>query len=89
MKTLRVTSGRYTPRDGDVVVTRESGIPARYTVRQIPGVVQIRTVSRAMAVRMARSFAQKYEIDAWYSEDCSYRLLEVCRFGNETSLTAR
>ena len=70
---------RPCPQDGDVVVTREAHSPVHYTVRQLPGLVQFSAAVRDQAVRLARSFAQRYRIDVWYGEDGTYRLLEAYR----------
>ena len=70
---------RTLPREGDVVVTRESGAAATYTVRQLPGVVQFHVSARDEAMQLARSFAQRAVVDLWYSENGAYRLLEAYR----------
>jgi hypothetical protein len=67
------------PKDGDVVVTRESHSRVHYTVRQLPGIVQFSAPVRDEAVRLARSFGQRYTVDVWYSEAGTYRLLEAYR----------
>ncbi len=67
------------PRDGDVVVTRESRFGVTFTVRQLPGGVQFMTSSRDEAVRLAMGFAMKNAVDVWYSEDGAVRLLEAYR----------
>jgi hypothetical protein len=73
------SSERSSPRDGDVVVTRETHSRTHYTVRQIPGLVGFSAAVRDEAVRLARSFAQEHRVDVWYSEDGTYRLLEAYR----------
>ena len=70
---------RSSPQDGDVVVTREAESRVHYTVRQVPGIVQFSAGVRDAAVRLARSFAQQYAVDVWYSEAGTYRLLEAYR----------
>ena len=70
---------RTLPREGDVVVTRESGAAVKYAVRQLPGVVQFHASVRDEAMQLARSFAQRAAVDLWYSEDGTYRLLEAYR----------
>ena len=70
---------RQSPRDGDVVVTREGHPRVRYTVRQFEGIVQFAVTVRDDAVRLARGFGQKYGVDVWYSEAGSHRLLEAYR----------
>jgi hypothetical protein len=50
-----------------------------YTVRQLPGIVQYSVGGRDEAVRLARSFAQQFDVDIWYREAGTYRLLEVYR----------
>lgn len=67
------------PQDGDVIVSRGSGSELKYTVRQVPGVVQFHTSVRDDAIRLARSFAQKATVDLWYSDDGTHRLLEAHR----------
>jgi hypothetical protein len=70
---------RPCPQQGDVVVTREAHSRVHYTVRQLPGIVQFSAAVRDEAVRLARSFAQQYRVDIWYSEDGACRLLEAYR----------
>ena len=70
---------RSSPQDGDVVVTREVESRVHYTVRQLPGIVQFSAGVRDAAVRLARSFAQQYAVDMWYSEAGRYRLLGAYR----------
>jgi hypothetical protein len=60
-------------------VTREAASAVHYTVRQLPGVVQFGAASRDEAVRLARNFARKRNVDVWYSEDGTFRLLEAYR----------
>lgn len=68
------------PRDGDIVVTRESKCALRYTVHQVPAVSQqFGSEVRDDAVRLARGFAQAHAVDLWYREDGIYKLLEVYR----------
>lgn len=67
------------PRDGDLVVTRESPSTVHYTVRQYPGKVQFSASPRDEAVRLARSFAATHAVDVWYSEEGTHRLLEAYR----------
>lgn len=67
------------PRDGDVVVTYENRSPACFAVCQAPGVVQLSASTREGALRLARAFAQKHELDLWFREDGTYRLLEAYR----------
>jgi hypothetical protein len=67
------------PRDGDVIVSRESGSGGKYSVRQVPGDVQFHAAVRDEAIRLARSFAQKATVDLWYSDDGSHKLLEAYR----------
>ena len=70
---------RISPRDGDVVVTRESRSPITFTIRQLPGDVQLSASSRDEAIRLARGFARKNAVDVWYSEGETLRLLEAYR----------
>jgi hypothetical protein len=67
------------PRDGDVIVSREAGAGGKYTVRQVPGDVQLHASVRAEAVRLARGFAIKAAVDLWYVDDGPQRLLEAYR----------
>jgi hypothetical protein len=69
---------RY-PRDGDVVVARESHSRVHYTLRQLPGIVQFTAAGRDEAVRLARAFGQRYAVNVWYSEAGTCRLLEAYR----------
>lgn len=68
-----------TPRDGDIVVARDSKPATRYTVRQLPGDAQFSASHRDEAVRLARGFAQEQAVDLWYSENGINHLLEVYR----------
>ena len=70
---------RALPRDGDIVVTRESRSRVTFSVRQLPGVVQFSASSREEAVRLVTGFAMKIAVDVWYCEDGTYRLLEAYR----------
>lgn len=70
---------RMSPRDGDVVVTRESRSPIVFTIRQLPGDVQLSASSRDDALRLARGFAMQNAVDLWYSEGEALRLLEAYR----------
>jgi hypothetical protein len=67
------------PRDGDVLVTCEATSRVRFTIRQLPAVVQLSASSRDEAVRLARAFAQRHAVDVWYSEKGALRLLEAYR----------
>jgi hypothetical protein len=67
------------PRDGDVMVTRESRSPIVFTIRQLPGDVQLSASSRDDAIRLARGFAMKNAVDLWYSDGETPRLLEAYR----------
>jgi hypothetical protein len=70
------------PRDGDVIVSRDSGSRGPYSVRQAPGDVQFHAAVRDEAIRLARRFAQKATVGLWYSDDGSHKLLEAyCRRG--------
>jgi hypothetical protein len=80
---------RSFPQDGDVVVTREVHSREHYTVRQLPGLVQFSTGVRDEAVRLASAFAQKYEVDVWYSEAGTYRRLEAFRPRTSTGAALR
>jgi hypothetical protein len=75
----RTTAARSQPRDGDIVVTRESKSGAAFTIRQVPGVVQFSAFVRDEAIRLARGFARENNVDLWYCEDGTYRLLEAYR----------
>jgi hypothetical protein len=67
-----------TPRDGDVLVARESAA-GRYTIRQLPAAVQISSSSRDEAMQLARRFARMHTVDVWYHDEDSLRLLEAYR----------
>jgi hypothetical protein len=71
------------PRDGDVVVTRESQSRVHYTVRQLPGIVQFSIGMHDDAVRLARGFGRRYRVDVWLSDARTYRLIEAHRLGTE------
>lgn len=70
---------RSFPQDGDVVVAREAQSRVHYTVRQLPGIVQFSAAVREEAVRLARGFGQKFNVDVWYRDGGTYRLLEAHR----------
>ena len=70
---------RSAPRDGDVIVARDSRAGVRHTVRQHPANAQFSASARDEALRLARAFAQTHAVDVWYSEDGTSRLLEVYR----------
>jgi hypothetical protein len=72
-------SERSSPKDGDVVVARESHSRVHYTVRQLPGIVQFSAAVRDEAVKLARSFGRRYAVDVWYSDAGTHRLLEAYR----------
>jgi hypothetical protein len=61
------------------MVARESASSGRYTIRQMPAVIQISAASRDEAVQIARRFAQSHAVDIWYQENASLRLLEAYR----------
>ena len=67
------------PRDGDVVVSREAHSPVRYTIRQLPGVVQFSGRVRGAVLRLARGFGRKHAVDVWYNEGATFRLLDAYR----------
>ena len=67
------------PRDGDVIVSRELGAGGTYTVRQVPGDVQLHSSVRDEAIRLARGFAINAAVDLWYIDDGPQRLLEAYR----------
>ena len=67
------------PQASDVVVTQESRSATSYTIRRIPGDVQLSASSRDQAIRLARGFAMKFSVDVWYSEGGSVSLLEAYR----------
>jgi hypothetical protein len=67
------------PRDGDVVIARDSGVQIRFTLRQTPGAAQLHTASRDEAIRIARGFAQQAIVDVWYTNSGSHELLEAYR----------
>ena len=70
------------PRDGDVIVDRDSGAGGKYTVRQVPGDVQLHSSVRDEAIRLARGFAIKAGVDLWYIDDGPQTLLETYRKGS-------
>ena len=74
-----IASNAARPRDGDVIVSRESGAGGKYTVRQVPGNAQLHSSVRDEAIRLARGFAMKAAVDLWYIDDGSQRFLEAYR----------
>ena len=75
----RIATDAARPRDGDVIVRRESGAGGKYTVRQVPGDVQLHSSVRDEAIRLARGFAIKAAVDLWYIDDGPQTLLEAYR----------
>ena len=75
----RIATDAARPRDGDVIVSRESGAGGKYTVRQVPGDVQLHSSVRDEAIRLARRFAIKAAVDLWYIDDGPQTLLEAYR----------
>ena len=75
----RIASDAGQPRDGDVIVSRESGAGGKYTLRQVPGDVQLHASVRDEAIRLARAFAVKAAVDLWSTDDGRHRLLEAHR----------
>jgi hypothetical protein len=73
---------RGQPRDGDVIVRRESRPGGKFSVRQVPGDVQFHASVRDEAIRLARGFAVKAAVDLWYADDGSHRFLEAYRKGS-------
>jgi hypothetical protein len=67
------------PRDGDVMIARDSTSQIRFTLRQIPGAVQLHAASRDEAIRIACDFAQKTIVDVWYTSSGTDQLLEAYR----------
>lgn len=78
----RIASDVGHPRDGDVIVSRESGAGGKYAIRQAPGDVQLHASVRDEAIRLARGFAVKAAVDLWYTDDGPHRLLESHRKGS-------
>jgi hypothetical protein len=72
------------PREGDVIVSRESRPGGKYLVRQVPGDVQFHASVRAEAIRLARGFAVTAAVDVWYADDGAQRLLEAYRKGSKS-----
>lgn len=72
------------PQKGDVMITRESHLSSRYTIRQLPHNGQLSALSRDDAVLLARQFAQMNAVNVWYSDDTTLRLLEAYRSGTES-----
>jgi hypothetical protein len=67
------------PRGGDIVVSREAGASARFTLRQIPSSVQLTTASQDEALGLGRGFALAHGVDLWYADEHRVRLLEEGR----------
>ena len=67
------------PRDGDVIVSRESSRGGKFTVRQVPGNVQFHASARDEAIRLARRFAIRAAVDLWYADEGPQTLLETYR----------
>lgn len=67
------------PKDGDVMVTREDRSPVRFTIGRSPASAQFSLGTRAEAIRIARSYAQKHLVDIWYNQSDRHCLLEAYR----------
>jgi len=67
------------PQDGDVIVTRENRSPVRFTIGQLPSSAQFSVATRAEAIRIARTYAQKHLVDIWYEQEEHQRLLAAYR----------
>lgn len=66
-------------KTGDVLITREAVSPVRFTVRQVPGAVQLSAATCAEAMRIARAYARTHRLDVWYGENGTVRLVEAYR----------
>ena len=75
----RIATDAARPRDGDVIVSRESGAGGKYTVRQVPGDPQLHASVRGVIIRLAREFAIHAAVDFWYVEDGPPALLGAYR----------
>jgi hypothetical protein len=73
---------RGQPRDGDVIVSRESRSGNKYSLRQHPGDVQVYALVRDDAIRLARGFAVQVAVDLWYIDEGALTLLEAYRKGS-------
>lgn len=57
------------PRAGDLMVTRAQGGARGYTISRLPGAPQAIWKSRDAAIDLARDYARRSQVDAWYSEE--------------------
>jgi hypothetical protein len=64
------------PRTGDVIVNHESHLRIHYSIRQVPGPVQMGVRQFEQAIRLAESFAECHHVFAWYCDHGTYRLLD-------------
>lgn len=67
------------PRDGDIVIARESTPSVQYTIRQVPGIAQFGTSAQGEALQLALRYARVHAVDVWCRERGAYRLLERWR----------
>ena len=71
-------SASMRPRERDIVVSRDAAATV-YTVRQLPGEVQLVAGSRDAALRLARAFARPHGVDVWYREGEACHRLDAFR----------
>lgn len=64
------------PRNGDIVVSRETAALIQWTIRQVPDTARFGSSSRDEALRAARCFAQAHCVDVWCSDDGRLWLLD-------------
>jgi hypothetical protein len=81
---LPIATDAERPRDGDVIVSRESRSGGEYSVRQVPGDVQFHALVRDEAIRLARGFAVKAAVDLWYADNGAHSLLAAYRKGSKS-----
>jgi len=66
-------------QDGDIVVTRVAGSPARYAILCVPGAAQVCWASKQDAVALARGFAAASGVDLWLDDGFAWTHLDQRR----------
>jgi hypothetical protein len=67
------------PREGDLVVIRDALAPSSHTVVQFPDLRLATMAAEADAIAIARDFAQLRQVDVWYTDHDTRRLIDAFR----------
>lgn len=72
------------PRSGDFIVSRDPGAPESLRISQYPHPPQLQCSVAEHADRIVRSFAQRTDVDAWFTADRqTYRAIVQHRNGQD------